>query len=93
MRYMGLPCPVFSDTMSAGVVPTRQNKYAQAYCTHYGWSRVHPMRLKKDAHETLSIIFKRDGVPPNIVVDNYKEQTLGKFANKCREDDCHLVAA
>ena len=49
------------------------------------------MRLKKHAHETLSLIFKRDGVPPNIVVDNSKEQTLGKFARKCREVDCHLV--
>ena len=77
--------------MEAGVVPTRQNKYAQAYCTHYGWSRVHPMMLRKHAHETLSIIFKQDGVPPKIFVDNSKEQTLGKFAKKCREPDCHSV--
>ena len=47
MRYKRLPHPFFSDTMEAGVVSTRQNKYAQAYCTQYGWSRVHPMRLKK----------------------------------------------
>ena len=49
------------------------------------------MILKKHAHETLSLIFKRNGVPPKIVVDNSKEQTLGKFARKCREADCHLV--
>ena len=49
------------------------------------------MRLKKHVHETLSLIFKRYGVLPNIVVDNSKEQTLGKFAKKCREADCHLV--
>ena len=49
------------------------------------------MRLKEYAHETLSLIFKRDGVPPKIVVDNSKEKTLGKFAKKCREADCHLV--
>ena len=29
--------------------------------------------------------------PPKIVVDNSKEHTLGKFARKCREADCHLV--
>ena len=91
MRYKRLPHPVFADKMAAGVVSNHQNKYAQAYCTQYGWSRVHPMRLKKYSHETLSLIFKRDGVPPKIVVDNSKEQTLGKFAKKCREDDCHLV--
>ena len=75
----------------AGVVSTRQNKYVQAYCTQYGWSRAHPMRLKKHAHEDLSIYFKQDGVPPKIVVENSKEQNLGKFARKCREADFHLV--
>ena len=91
MIYKKSPHPVFADTMEDGVVSTCQNKYAQAYCTQYGWSRMHPTRLKNHAHETLSIVFKRDGVPPKIVVDNSKEQTLGKFANKCREADCHLV--
>ena len=91
MIYKRLPHPVFDDTMAAGVVPTHQNKYSQAYCTQYGWSRVHPLRLKKHSHETLSLIFKQYGVPPKIVVDNSKEQTLGKFARKCREADFHLV--
>ena len=49
------------------------------------------MRLKNHAHETLSVIFKRDGVPPKIVVDSSKDQTIGKFSKKCREADCHLV--
>ena len=92
MRYKRLPHPVFADTMESGVVSTRQNKYSQAYFTQYGWSRVYPMRVKKHAHETLSIIFKQDGVPPNVVVDDSKYQTLGKFAKKVREADCHLVA-
>ena len=91
MRYKWLPHPVFADTMAAGVVSNRQNKYAQAYCTQYGWSHVQPIRLKKQAHETFSLILKRDGVPPKIVFNNSKEQTLGKFAKKCREADCHIV--
>ena len=91
MIYKTFPHPVFSDTMAASVVPTCQNKYVQAYFNQYGWSRVHPMRLKNHTHETLSLIFKRDGSPPKIVVDNYKELTLSKFANKCREADCHIV--
>ena len=49
------------------------------------------MQLKSEAHETLSLMFKRDGVPPKIVVDNSKEQTLGKFKKKCKEAGCHLV--
>ena len=49
------------------------------------------MARKSEAHETLSILFKRDGVPPKIVADNSKEQSFGNFARKCREADCHLV--
>ena len=92
LRYKRLPHPVCSDTLKAGgVVSTRGNKYGQAYCTQFGWARVHPMQLKSEAHKTLSLMFKRDGVPPKIVVDNSKEQTLGKFKKKCKEADCHLV--
>ena len=49
------------------------------------------MKLKSEAHETLSLLFKRDGVPPKIVVDNSKEPTLGKFLKKCKEADSQLV--
>jgi len=44
-----------------------------------------------EAHETLSMLFKRDGVPPKIFADNSKEQSLGNFAKKCREADYRLV--
>ena len=48
------------------------------------------MRTKGDAHEAVSTLFKRDGVPISIIVDGSKEQTLGKFCKKVREADCHL---
>ena len=63
------------------------NRYAQAFCNQFGWSRMHPMKRKGGVHEALSLMFRRDGVPPGIVVDNSKEQTLGEFAKKCREAD------
>jgi len=49
------------------------------------------MKDRKDAHETLSMMFKRDGVPPRLIVDGSKEQTLSQFKRKCREADCYLV--
>ena len=49
------------------------------------------MPHKYNAHDTLSMLFKHNGVPPKIVADNSKEQSLGKFARKCRKADCHLV--
>ena len=49
------------------------------------------MKLKSEAHEYSSMLFERDCVPPKIVVDNSKDQSLGKFASKCRKADFHFV--
>ena len=49
------------------------------------------MKLKSEAHESLSMLFTIDGVPPNLVDDNSKEQSLGKFYRKFCEADCNLV--
>jgi len=85
-----MPHPVFSDTLIAGTTSKRGNKYAQVYTTSFGWSRAYPMTQKSKAHETLSLMFHRDGVPPTMILDNSKEQTLGDFKRKLREADCHL---
>ena len=55
-----------------------------------GWKRIFPMTKKSCAHEALSILFKRDGVPSSIVMDGSKEQTLGEFRRKCREAGYHV---
>ena len=47
------------------------------------------MTRKGAAHETLSLLFHRDGVPPTMVLDGSKEQTKGDFMRKLREADCH----
>jgi hypothetical protein len=47
------------------------------------------MTRKGAAHETLSLLFHRDGVPPTMVLDGSKEQTNGDFMRKLREADCH----
>ena len=49
------------------------------------------MRNKSDAHEGLSLMAQRDGVPFIIVMDGSKEQTLGPFRRKAKEMDCHVV--
>jgi hypothetical protein len=40
------------------------------------------MKLKSDAHEGLSLMAQRDGVPKTIIMDGSKEQTLGVFRKK-----------
>jgi hypothetical protein len=62
---------------------------AQAYATSFGWARAHPMKQKGDTHETLSLVFQRDGVPPTMVTNDSKEQTKGEFLRKLKEADCH----
>ncbi len=51
------------------------------------------MTTKGDAHESLSLSFHRDGVPPTMIFDGLKEQTLGNFKRKLREADCHAKQA
>jgi hypothetical protein len=62
---------------------------AQIYSTSFGWARAHRMKRKGEAHETLSLLFHCDGVPPAMVTDGSKVQTLGDFRRKLREADCH----
>ena len=37
------------------------------------------MQKKSKAHEGLTLLAHRDGVPPAIVMDGSKEQTMGEF--------------
>ncbi len=80
---------MFSDTLFAGSVLRQGNKMAQAYATSFGWAHAHPMKCKGDAHETLSLVFQRDGVPPTMVTNDSKEQIKGEFRCKLKEADCH----
>ncbi len=45
------------------------------------------MTRKGEAHETLPLLFHRDGVPPTIVLDGSKEQCHSNFKCKLREAD------
>ena len=48
------------------------------------------MAKKGDAHEALSLLFQWYGVPPNIIVDSLKEDTLGVFKRKVAGAGFHL---
>ena len=74
--------------MIAGNISKRDNKNAQIYASSYGWTRTYAVQKKSDCHETLSVLFNRDGVPPALIMDGSKEQTLGNFARKLRKADC-----
>ena len=48
------------------------------------------MKSKSQAHEALSLLLARDGVPPKMICDNAKEMMRGEFAWKLKDADCYL---
>ena len=76
--------------LKAGTILRRGNQYAQIDTTGFHWDRVYPMKLKSDTHKTVSLLFQRDDVPPDMIMDRSKEQTLGCFRDKCQEADCRV---
>jgi hypothetical protein len=88
--YELLNTKMLTDTLEAGTLSRRQNKYAQAYVIPPNWTKAYAMRNKRDAHHTLSSVFHDVGVPETLVMDGSKEQTLGQFRKKCRDAGAHV---
>jgi len=51
---------------------------------------VYPLRSRGEAHEGLSLMFARDGVPHTMITDYSLEQAGGAFKRKCKEVHCRL---
>ena len=82
--------PLFSDTMLALTVSRRGNRYTQVFATDFGWAKAFPMASRSKAHETSSLLFLRDGVPPTCICYNARELVQGEFHQKLKETVCHL---
>ena len=48
------------------------------------------MASRSEAHETLSLMFARDGVLQDCIFDNVEEMVQGKFYQKLKDAACHL---
>jgi hypothetical protein len=90
LHYPRMPHPVFGNTMLAGTESKNGNKCCQVFAINFGWARAHPLKRKGEAHEALSLMFKRDSVPPEMILDGSKEQVKGAFKHKLKEVNCHL---
>ena len=90
IRYKCMLESVYDDTLKSGIVYKQGNNYVQAYYTSYGWSRCHLMAQKNEAHDKLFLMLNRDRVPQKMIVYKSREQSLGAFSHKCREEKCHL---
>jgi hypothetical protein len=65
---------MFTDTMYSTVISRQNKKAAQICCTDFGFVREFPMKKESEAHEALSLLFHRDGVPNVMVMDGEKVQ-------------------
>jgi hypothetical protein len=90
MRYRRLPVTCFTDTIFSNSKSRQGNTAVQVFCTANGWKRAFPTAKKKDAHEALSLLFHRDGVPNVMVMDGAKAQIKGDFRRKLCESGCHI---
>ena len=91
LRYRPIRTDIFIDTMFSAIKSKRGNKCVQVYSHSTGWVRTFPMRREREAHKRLPVLFKRDGVPNNIVMDGAKTQIQGDFKKKCKESGCHTI--
>ena len=76
---------IFASTLSR-----RGNRYAQVHATNFEWARAFPMASRSEMHETLSLLFARDGFMPACICDDAKEMIQGKFYQKLKNAACHL---
>jgi hypothetical protein len=77
LRYRRLPVTMYTDTMYSTILSRQQNKAAQIFTNDFGFVRAFPMKKEKEAHEALSLLFHRDGVPNVMVMDGAKAQVEG----------------
>jgi hypothetical protein len=48
------------------------------------------MKKESEAHEALSLLFRRDGVPNVMVMHRAKAQVEGQFRSKLCDAGCHI---
>jgi hypothetical protein len=90
LRYRRVPVTMYTDTMYSTILSRKNNKAAQIFCTDFGFVRAFPLKKEKEAHEALSLLLHRDGVPNAMVMDGAKAQVEGKFRRKLRDAGCHI---
>jgi hypothetical protein len=64
---------MFTNTMFSKVKSKRSNTCAQVFLTAEGWTCVYLMKKKSEAHEALSLLHQREGVPNLMVMDGSKK--------------------
>lgn len=92
LMYRILATDMYVDFLQGGCVSKRGFKYMLVFCTPFEWVRVFPLERRSQAHEALSMLHQRYGVPRRLITDNAKEFVQGEFARKARQAGSQLVS-
>jgi hypothetical protein len=90
IQYLRLPVTMFTDIIYSTIISRQHNKAAQVVFTDFGFVKAFPMKLESEAHEALSLIFHRYGLPNVMVMDGSKAKTEGEFRRKLCDSGCHI---
>jgi hypothetical protein len=90
LRYLRFPVTMYTGTMYSTILSRQMNKEAQIFTTDFGFVRAFPMKKENEAHDALSLLFHRDGVPNVMVMDGAKAQVEGEFRRKLCDAGCHI---
>jgi hypothetical protein len=90
LRYLRLPVTMHTDNMYSTIFSRQKNKAAQIFCTDFVFVRAFTLKKEKEAHEALSLLFHRDGVPNFMVMDGSKAQVEGEFRRNLRDAGCRI---
>jgi hypothetical protein len=90
LRYRRFPVTMYTDTMYSTILSRQMNKASQIFCTDFGFVRAFPLKKENEAHEALSLLFHRDGVPNGMVMDGAKAQVEGELRRKLHDAGCHI---
>ena len=81
---------MYTDTMFASKISLRQNTCGQVYTNDFDFTRFYPMKDRKQMYETLSKLFREEGVPTNLIVDGSREQVGHKVRTTCSKANCGI---
>jgi hypothetical protein len=80
LRYRHLRTSVYTNTMFSCVMSLSGNTCAQIYVNDLDWTRAYTMKSKGNVHETLDLLFHREGVPAEMARKNWcRVNSDGRF--------------
>jgi hypothetical protein len=75
----------YTDTFFSSLPSVNGSTMAQVYTNDQGYSKVYPMKLKSQTHETLSTFIHEVGIPASIHSDDAPKLMKGNFKDLCKE--------